>query len=134
MPKFEKGRSGNPGGRPRRKDSGAALRKAISDAAPGVVEAMVKAALNGDTTAARILLDRSVPVLKPIDRAVPVPLGSDLAQASRVILDGLASGALTPDQGAALAGIVASLARTLELVEFEERLSALEAANVARQP
>jgi hypothetical protein len=53
--------------------------------------------------------------------------------ALRAIIEALADGALTPDQGSALAGAVASLVRTLDLVEFEQRLTALEVANVARQ-
>lgn len=68
--KFIKGVSGNPKGRPKGKSKNTMIRDqlvlAIENRAPEVVEAVVKAALGGDMTAAKIIMDRLIPVQKAI--------------------------------------------------------------------
>jgi hypothetical protein len=70
MSKFIKGVSGNPKGRPKGKSKNTLIRdqliSAIEDRAPDVVEAVVKAALGGDMTAAKIIMDRLIPVQKAV--------------------------------------------------------------------
>lgn len=123
---FAKGQSGNPQGRPPRTDTERAQREAIRAALPGIIETLVELAKSGDTEAARLLMDRALPALKPQDQAVNLPLGSDLTQASAVVLAGLTAGALTPDQGAAIAGVLSALVRVREATELEQRITKLE--------
>jgi hypothetical protein len=126
---FVKGQSGNVKGRPPRTDTEKLQREAIRKALPGIIERLIEqATVEGDTTAAKLLLERVMPAWKPTDRPSPIALGTDLAQAGQAVLEALGAGELTPDQAAALAGTIGSLARTAELVEFEKRIAAIEAA------
>ena len=52
---------------------------------------------------------------------------ADLAAAVGAIVQAVATGRLTPDEGHALGGLVDYQRRSLELVEIEARLAALEA-------
>lgn len=126
---FKKGQSGNPAGRPRRTDTAAALRREICTHADGIVGMLVKRAKDdGDVMAARLLLDRIIAPLKPIEAAaapIPLPHGSALQQGD-ALLRAIAAGALPPGTGATLIQAVASLARVAELRELEARISKLE--------
>jgi hypothetical protein len=52
----------------------------------------------------------------------------DAVNASAAIVEAVASGELTPIEAAELSKVVDSYARSLQTVEFEERLSILEKA------
>jgi hypothetical protein len=125
---FKKGESGNPAGRPRGIVNQAKLRASIAKDLPEILEAMVLAAKSGDTTAARLLLDRALPSLKAVDGPAPIALDQDLAGADSAVLLALAAGNVTLDQAGALAGILASLARIEETVNLAARVTALEKA------
>lgn len=124
---FAKGQSGNVKGRPPRTDTERRQRDAIRKALPGIIERLIgQATVDGDTVAAKLLLERVMPAWKPTDRPAPIAVGCDLAQASGAILAALEAGTLTPDQAHSLAGTIASLARSNELIEVEKRLTAIE--------
>lgn len=123
---FQRGQSGNPGGRPRGIQTQAKLRKAIEAHVPSIIDALVQAARNGDTTAARLLLDRTLPALRPVDKPTALPLGEDLTQAAAAVLANLGAGRLGTDQARDLAGVLAALARVRESEELEARIAALE--------
>jgi len=128
MAQFKPGKSGNPSGRPRKPKTGPdKLRADLLRQAPEILAALVVQAKIGDPQAAKLVLDRCLPALKPQDRPAPIALGTDLAQAGAAVLEALGAGELTPDQAATLAGTIGSLARTAELVEFEKRIAAIEA-------
>lgn len=124
---FVKGQSGNAKGRPPRTDTERRQREAIRKALPGVIERLVEqATVEGDTAAAKLLLERVMPAWKPVDRPVSMALGLDLGDASKAVLAALGAGDVTPDQAASLANTIATLARSNELVVVEQRLSAIE--------
>jgi len=87
-------------------------------------------ALEGDTTALRLCLERLCPTRKdsPIILAeLPkIESAQDLPKASAAILMAVSRGAITPSEGQALAGLVESHRRALEICELEIRISALE--------
>jgi len=64
-PKFKPGQSGNLKGRPKDKTLATQLRKAIVDDMPDIVSKLVELAKGGDMQAAKLLLDRVCPTLKP---------------------------------------------------------------------
>lgn len=127
---FQKGESGNPSGRPKGTSEAAKLRRAIRDDVPDIIAAMVEAAKQGDTAAARLLLDRAIPALKPEAQAAPVDMNREgLAERASAVLDAAAQGNLPPDVASQLVQAVGTLARVTEIDDIERRLQALEDAN-----
>ena len=125
--RWAKGRSGNPGGRKPGTGKVAALRAAISKDIPAIIEGLTVAAIGGDVGAAKLLLDRVLPALKPVEEAIAVPLpGDTLTDRGRAALDAIAGGQLAPGQGAALLGAIGALARLVETDELNRRIAALE--------
>jgi hypothetical protein len=95
----------------------------------GIVAQVVEKAKGGDMTAARLILDRIVPARRgrPVQFALPVVITTaDLVAALGAILAAVASGELTPDEGAAVAGLIESKRKAIEIVELEARVAALE--------
>ena len=66
MSKFLPDQSGNPNGRPKGTGTIAKLREAIQDEIPEIIDALVAAAKSGDVSAAKILIDKVVPTMKPV--------------------------------------------------------------------
>ena len=56
--KFKPGVSGNPLGRKKDKTPATLLRKSIAEAMPEIILTLIEQAKNGDTAAAKVLLDR----------------------------------------------------------------------------
>lgn len=87
-------------------------------------------ALDGDTTALRLFLERTAPARKdsPVQFDLqPINDSSAAAQAAQTVLQAVSEGNVTPLEGAAVMGLVESYRRTLELTEVEKRTTALEA-------
>jgi hypothetical protein len=126
---FQKGRSGNPKGRPRGTGKVAALREQIAEHVPGIVKRLIDAALAGDMQAARLLLDRALPPLRAEDGTVKIDLPADsLSAQGEAIIRAAARGQITPAQASAMTTALTGLARIKEISELEERIAALEAA------
>ena len=122
------GQSGNPRGRRPGTGEVAKLRAAIAEHVPTILERLVAAALQGDGSAARLLLERVCPPLKATEEAAPLALpDGTLTEQGRAVLGAVAAGELAPGQGAALLGAIGTLARVVEVDELEARLTALEA-------
>jgi len=69
LPGWEKGQSGNPAGRPKGTGEVAKVRAAIAARVPELLERLMTQALDGDTSAARLLLERAIAPLKAIEQA-----------------------------------------------------------------
>lgn len=90
----------------------------------------VDLALEGDTTALRLCLERIAPPRKdaPVKfEPLSMQCSADAAKAAAEVLDHVATGALTPIEGAQVMGLIESYRRALETTELEARLTALEA-------
>jgi len=119
MAQFRKGQSGNPAGRPKGSGKSAKLRAAIEQHLPEIIDGLVQAAKSGDTAAARLLLDKALPNLRPVDApsAVPRLEGKDLTSDARSIIESLSAGEIDAAQASALMGTVLNAARVKDAVE-----------------
>jgi hypothetical protein len=129
--RFRKGQSGNPAGKPKgaRHRVTLAAEALLDGEAEGLSRKAVELALQGDTVALRLCLERILPPRK--DRPIPFSLpalktAADAAQATAAIVRAVATGELTPTEATELSRLVETFARTLEVSEFEARLAALE--------
>lgn len=89
----------------------------------------VDMALAGDTTAMRLCLERIAPPRRdaPVHVSLPPMNGAaDAALAAASVLQSVATGDLTPTEGAHIMGLVETYRRTLETTEIEKRLKDLE--------
>lgn len=128
--RFQPGKSGNPKGRPRGVGEVSKLRASIAAHVPAIIKALVDRALDGDPQAAKLLLERSIPALKPADLGVTLPMpGGTLTEQGAAIFEAVASGTITAEQGRSLLAGLDTLARLRESDEFERRLARLEGAH-----
>jgi hypothetical protein len=135
--RFLRGVSGNPGGKPkgRRSHVHQAIDKLLADNAEDVVERIIRAAKAGDAGAMRLVLDR----LQPPRRSRPLQLEgfprivtlADCDVAMSAVLKAVTEGLIDLDQATALTDLVETKRRTLETVQLEARLAALEAREVS---
>lgn len=129
--RFKAGTSGNPKGRPK-----GALNKttlAVQALLEGEGEALtrkaVEMALNGDSAAMRLCLERVYPARKDLPVAFDLPemTGAEsAAHAMGALLEGVSNGELSPSEAATLSGLVEGYRKALETMELEARISALE--------
>ena len=127
--RWKPGESGNPKGRAPGTGEVAAIRAAIADRVPELLAAMMTRALDGDTGAARLLLERAIAPLKGIEQAVTLQLpdGGTLTAKASAVLSAAAAGDLAPGQAAQLIAALGTLAKIHEVDELAARITALEA-------
>jgi len=130
--RWKEGESGNPKGRPPGVGEVTKLRNSIAEHVPEIIERVVSRAKSGDTQAARLLLERVIPPLKPIELpvALSLPPGEGLAAQGVAIVQAVIDGALSPSQGATLLPSLGTLAHLKEIDELERRLSQLEGLQI----
>lgn len=124
---FQKGEGGRTKGSRNRRTIVA--EKLMADDLEGVVQAVLTAARSGDMQAARIVLDRLSPARKGRPVTFPLPKdvsGEGIAEAFAAVLRAVAEGELTPEEGAAVGGLLEARRRAIETAEVEARLKALE--------
>ena len=131
---FKPGQSGNPRGRPAgsRNKELAALDALGAEAAREVLAATVTAAKRGNSRAAELILSRVWPVRKGRPVALPdlpaIETPADLVRALGSVAEAVASGAITPDEGQAVAAVLEAQRRAVETAELAERVARLEEA------
>ena len=124
---WKPGQSGNPKGRPPGVGEIGKMRAAIAGNVPAILESLTTAALAGDVQAARLLLERALPPIKPVEQSQPLSLpDGTLTDQGRAVLAAVAVGELAPGQGAALLGAIGTLARVAEIDELARRIEVLE--------
>ena len=125
--RWKPGQSGNQNGRPPGTGHVAKLRASIAVHVPEIIWQLVTAAKDGDVQAARLLLERVLPPMKPTELAVPLALPDDsLTEQGRAVLAAVSSGDLAPEQAARLLSAIGALARVAEIDELTERIERLE--------
>jgi hypothetical protein len=129
---FERGKSGNPAGRPKGVPTRTSqLRKILEDSSEPLIKKAAEMALAGDSGMMRVCLERILPALKAKDVPIypPEPIDGNLVQMGEKVMRLVSDGELTPDEGAALSQIIAAHARMVETEDLTKRISALEAKN-----
>jgi hypothetical protein len=124
---FTAGNSGKPRGT-RHKATQAVL-GLLEGQAQAISQKAVQMALDGDTVALRLCLERLAPPRRdaPVQfRLPPMKTAHDAAQAAGAVLAAVADGDLTPTEGAVIMDLVDAFRRTLEVTELEARVAALE--------
>src|SRR6056297_1198507 len=125
---FGLGNPGKPKGT-RHKATRAAL-ALLEGEAEALSRKAIETALGGDTVALRLCLERIAPPRKdaPVQFDLPpMQSATDAAKAAASVLEAVATGDLTPTEGAHVMQLVETYRRTLETSELETRLTALEA-------
>ncbi len=130
--KFVSGQSGNPAGKPpgTLHKATQAMHIMLEGEAEALTRKAVEMALEGDTTALKLCLDRIAPAYKPSARPVmlAMPPPDNLTDTARAFVAAAARGDIPPDIAAQLVSAVASVARVEEIEQVKHRLEALERA------
>jgi len=124
--KFKPGQSGNPQGRPKDKTPATLLRKSIVDDMPDIIGKLVELAKAGDVQAAKVLLDRVCPTLKPQALPVNIDVGGTLAETGGNVINATMAGHIPPDIGSQLITALANQAKIIEIDDLTRRIEALE--------
>jgi hypothetical protein len=124
---FEPGNPGKPKGARHR------VTLAIEALLDGQHEALTKAAidkaLEGDTVALRLCLDRLAPARKDAPISIelpPVTSAADTVTASAAVLAAVAAGDCTPDEGGRVLALLTAHRAIVEAGDLERRITALE--------
>jgi hypothetical protein len=128
---FKPGKSGNPNGRPEgsRNKATLALDALFDEEGEAITRKAIEKALEGDTVALRLCLERICPPRKsrPITLVMPtIETAKDVTEAQGTVIGAMAAGDITPDDANVVSGVLEAKRRSLETVEFETRLTALE--------
>jgi Family of unknown function (DUF5681) len=130
---FQKGASGNPKGRPAgsRNRATLAAEAMLDGKAEEITQKVIVMALEGDSVAIRLCMERLLPVRRerPISAVIPELRAASSASAKlEAIIEAVAAGRLLPSEGEKLANLLAAERNARERDELEQRVAALEHA------
>ena len=124
---FTKGASGNPAGRPKGiKDKRHRFSEAIESMIPQVLDSVFQKAIAGDMTAARMLLDRTLPNKRPEQERVEISHTGNFPSDAQNVLRSVLDGEVSPDVDASLLSAMTSVLKAVEMEELTKRIAALE--------
>jgi hypothetical protein len=129
--KFQKGQSGNPAGKPKgaRHKTTLAVQALLDGEAENITRKAIEAAMAGDITAIRLVLERILPARKdsPITLELPaISNSSNVVELMQAVLDAVSNGEITPLEANALAGVVEQWRKTYETLEVKAKLDELK--------
>ena len=124
---FVKGQSGNPRGKlPGQRNKATEMAEELMrKSAEAIMRTVCEAAVAGDMAAARMVVDRLVPIRRGRPVKFDLPKG-DVVEVLTGVVAAVSNGDLSPDEGQSVAAIIEGKRRAIESAEFEERLSAVE--------
>jgi hypothetical protein len=129
--RFKPGQSGNPSGRRpgSRNRASLAAEMLLEGESEALTRTAIALALEGDTTALKMCLDRIAPPRKdaPVTLDLPALTGPEtaLAGVARAIA-AAAAGEITPSEAGAVVSLIEAYRKAYETQEIEKRLAALE--------
>jgi hypothetical protein len=106
-----------------------AVQELLDGEAEALTRKCVELAMQGDTTALRLCMERLAPAMK--SRAVQLPLpavetAEDVLKAQAATIRAMAAGKITPDEAATIAGVLDAKRKAIETVDLEQRIAKLE--------
>ncbi|MCP4966554.1 MAG: hypothetical protein GY926_15160 [bacterium] len=129
--RFAQGKSGNPAGRPKgsRNKTTLAAQALLEGQAEKLTQKAIDRALDGDSVALRLCMERIVPIQR--ERTIQFDLPKldglrDLTEAFRNILAAVAEGIVAPVEAEKLASIIQVYRDTIHSEELEQRVEKLE--------
>ena len=124
--KFAKGNKASPGRTPGRSKV-AELRDKLAQDVDAVIAIVREQALAGDPQAIRILLDRVLPSLRPVELPTPLDLPEgNLAHQAHAVVQAVADGDLAPSQAAQIITALGGVAKIIETQNLIDRITLLE--------
>ena len=130
--KFSKGNKASPGRTPGRSKV-AELREKLAQDVDAVIRIVREQALAGDPQAIRILLDRVLHSLRPVELPTPLNLPEgNLAHQAHAVVQAVANGDIAPSQAAQIIAALGGVAKIIETTDLLDRITKLEAANVSK--
>ncbi|MET0240207.1 MAG: DUF5681 domain-containing protein [Sphingobium sp.] len=131
----QRGRPFKPGNPGKPKGARSRVTRAIEELLEGqheqLTQAAIDKALEGDTVALRLCLDRIAPPRKDSPISIdlpPVKSAADAIKASSAVLASVAAGDVTPDEGGRIMALLSAHRSIIETGELAERIAALESA------
>jgi hypothetical protein len=125
--RWQPGQSGNPGGRKPGTGSLQQLRAQVELLIPEIIQVLATKARAGDVGAARLLLERVMPALKPIETPQALQISGDgLSSQAKSIVALAASGEVSVGSAAQLVSALSTVAKLIEVDDLLKRVDALE--------
>ena len=126
--RFARGNRASPG-RPPGRGVVAEMRDKLATDLDKIIDTLKAHALAGDAQAIRIILDRVLPALRPVEMptTLALPEGGTLADQARAVVQAVAEGDLAPAQAAQIVTALGGVAKIIETTELMRRIEALEA-------
>lgn len=124
---FEPGNPGKPLGARSRVTR--AMEELLEGQHVALTQVAIAKALEGDTVALRLCLDRLAPPRKDAPISIelpPVATAADTVIASAAVLAAVASGECTPDEGGRVLALLTAHRAIIEAGDLERRITALE--------
>ena len=121
-------RTGNPGRKPGSKNRTTLVAEALMNGeATAMLRKGIEEAIGGNGPMLRFFLERILPKERSVRVDLPrLDCASDAVDVLKAIIDAVGTGRITPSEGASLASLVDTYARTLNVAELELRLEEFE--------
>ena len=126
MARFQKGKSGNPSGRPPGSVNNSL--RMLRDAAEAILPNLIERAKDGDLEVQKLILDRGIPRLRAVSmpEALALPDGT-LTDQAKALVALIAEGNLSTTIAAEIAGVITASARVEEVDQLRDEMKALRA-------
>jgi hypothetical protein len=107
-----------------------ALQALLDGEGEAITRKAISMALEGDTTAMRLVIERLIPPTRERRVSLTLPAvttAADVTGAIGAVLEAVASGELAPGEGQQLAALLEAQRKSIETVQLEARVAELEA-------
>ena len=104
------------------------MRESLAADVPEILSGLVMAAKGGDVQAARLILERVLPTLRPVEQPQEIDLPTDGTPTvqGRAVIAAIAAGEIAPGQGAALLAALGVLVKLSDADELARRIELIE--------